>query len=48
VLFRSGERNPDYYMKGLPYLDGFIAIYAPKQAARSARIASTRTACFGA
>jgi peptide/nickel transport system substrate-binding protein len=26
-----GERNPDYYLKGQPYLDGFIAIFAPKQ-----------------
>ena len=23
----KGERNPDYYHKGLPYLDGFIGIY---------------------
>jgi peptide/nickel transport system substrate-binding protein len=29
-----GVRNPDYYHKGLPYLDGFIAIYADKQATR--------------
>ena len=28
----KGERNPDYYQKGLPYLDGFTAIFAPKQA----------------
>ena len=27
----KGERNPDYYHKGLPYLDGFEAIFAPKQ-----------------
>jgi peptide/nickel transport system substrate-binding protein len=27
----KGERNPDYYHKGLPYLDGFTAIFAPKQ-----------------
>jgi peptide/nickel transport system substrate-binding protein len=26
-----GERNPDYYHAGLPYLDGFTAIFAPKQ-----------------
>src|SRR3954467_15022656 len=25
-----GERNPDYYQKGLPYLDSFTAIFAPK------------------
>ncbi len=24
----KGERNPDYYHKGLPYLDGFTAIFA--------------------
>ena len=28
----KGERNPDYYHKGQPYLDGFTAIFAPKQA----------------
>ena len=27
----KGERNPDYYHPGLPYLDGFTAIFAPKQ-----------------
>lgn len=27
----KGERNPDYYHVGQPYLDGFIAIFAPKQ-----------------
>jgi peptide/nickel transport system substrate-binding protein len=27
----KGVRNPDYYHKGLPYLDGFTAILAPKQ-----------------
>jgi peptide/nickel transport system substrate-binding protein len=27
----KGERNPDYYQKDLPYLDGFTAIFAPKQ-----------------
>src|SRR6266852_6296436 len=26
----KGERNPDYYHKGLPYLDGFVGIYADK------------------
>src|SRR3954470_19969684 len=24
----TGTRNPDYYQQGLPYLDGFVAIYA--------------------
>ena len=30
----KGERNPDYYHKGLPYLDGFAGIFAPKLATR--------------
>src|ERR1700686_2067549 len=30
----KGERNPDYYRKGLPYLDGFVGIFAPKLATR--------------
>ena len=30
----KGERNPDYYHKGLPYLDGFVGIFAPKLATR--------------
>ncbi len=30
----KGERNPDYYHKGLPYLDGFIGIFAEKQVVR--------------
>src|SRR5207302_5546279 len=29
-----GVRNSDYYHKGRPYLDGFLAIYADKQATR--------------
>ncbi len=28
----KGVRYPNYYHKGLPYLDGFVGIYAPKQA----------------
>ncbi len=38
----KGERNPDYYHKGLPYLDGFIAILAPKQATRVDAIRADR------
>src|SRR5438874_6230391 len=38
----KGERNPDYYQKGLPYLDGFNAIYADKQAVRVAALRSGR------
>ena len=33
----SGVRNPDYYHKGLPYLDGFIGIFADKQAVAGRR-----------
>jgi peptide/nickel transport system substrate-binding protein len=40
----KGVRNPDYYRKGLPYLDGFTAIYAPKQAVRIDAIRSDRAA----
>jgi peptide/nickel transport system substrate-binding protein len=40
----KGERNPDYYQKGLPYLDGFNAIYADKQAVRVAALRSDRAA----
>ena len=38
----TGVRNPDYYHKGLPYLDGFTGIYADKQAVRVAAIRSDR------
>ncbi len=40
----KGVRNPDYYRKGLPYLDGFAGIYAPKQAVRIDAIRSDRAA----
>ena len=40
----KGERNPDYYHKGLPYLDGFVGIYAPKQATRVDAIRGDRAA----
>jgi peptide/nickel transport system substrate-binding protein len=40
----AGVRNPDYYHQGLPYLDGFTAIYAPKQAVRVDAIRSDRAA----
>jgi len=39
-----GERNPDYYHKGLPYLDGFVGIYAPKLATRVDAIRADRAA----
>jgi peptide/nickel transport system substrate-binding protein len=40
----SGERNPDYYRPGLPYLDGFTGIFADKQAVRVSAIKSDRAA----
>jgi peptide/nickel transport system substrate-binding protein len=40
----KGERNPDYYHPGLPYLDGFVGIFAPKQATRIDAIRSDRAA----
>jgi peptide/nickel transport system substrate-binding protein len=40
----NGVRNPDYYHPGLPYLDGFTGIYAPKQAVRLDAIRSDRAA----
>jgi len=40
----TGVRNPDYYHPGLPYLDGFVAIYAAKQATRIDAIRSDRAA----
>jgi ABC-type transport system substrate-binding protein len=41
----SGVRNPDYYHQGQPYLDGFVAIYAPKQATRIDALRAART-CY--
>ena len=40
----KGVRNPDYYHKGLPYLDGFIGIFADKQAVRVDAIRGDRAA----
>ena len=40
----SGVRNPDYYRPGLPFLDGFVGIFADKQAVRVAAIRSDRAA----
>jgi peptide/nickel transport system substrate-binding protein len=40
----KGVRNPDYYHKGLPYLDGIVGILAPKQATRLDAIRSDRGA----
>ena len=43
----KGVRNPVYYHPGLPYLDGFTGLYAPKQAVRVDAIRSevTRLRC---
>ncbi|HJZ70610.1 MAG TPA: ABC transporter substrate-binding protein, partial [Vicinamibacterales bacterium] len=40
----KGVRNPDYYHQGKPYLDGFIAIFAAKQAVRVDAIRADRAA----
>ncbi|HVH77556.1 MAG TPA: ABC transporter substrate-binding protein [Stellaceae bacterium] len=40
----KGVRNPDYYHKGLPYLDGFVGIFAPKQAVQIDAIRADRAA----
>jgi peptide/nickel transport system substrate-binding protein len=40
----KGERNPDYYHPGQPYLDGFVAIFAPKQAVHIDAIRADRAA----
>ena len=39
-----GVRNPDYYYPGQPYLDGFNAIFAPKQQTRVDAIRADRAA----
>jgi peptide/nickel transport system substrate-binding protein len=38
----KGERNPDYFDKDKPYLDGFVGIFADKQATRVDAIRSDR------
>jgi peptide/nickel transport system substrate-binding protein len=40
----KGERNPDFYRQGQPYLDGFTAIFAAKQAVRVDAIRGDRAA----
>jgi peptide/nickel transport system substrate-binding protein len=40
----TGDRNPDYYHKGLPYLDHIVGVFAPKQATRVEAIRSDRAA----
>src|SRR5438552_4661326 len=40
----KGVRNPDYYHPGQPYLDGFVGIYADKQATRLDALRADRAA----
>lgn len=40
----TGVRNDDYFIKGLPYLDGFEAIIAPKESVRMQAIRGDRAA----
>ncbi len=40
----KGVRNPDYYHKGQPYLDGFVAIFAAKESVRDDAIRADRAA----
>jgi peptide/nickel transport system substrate-binding protein len=40
----KGERNLSYYQPGLPYLDGFVGIFAPKLATRIDSIRADRAA----
>ena len=39
-----GKKNPDYFMKGLPYLDGFRALFITDGAARVAALRGGRVA----
>ena len=40
----KGERNPDYYHEGQPYLNGFVGIFADKQVVRVEAIRADRAA----
>jgi peptide/nickel transport system substrate-binding protein len=42
--FIKGKRNPNYYHKGRPYLDGFEAIFAKKQSLRVQAVQGDRAA----
>ena len=42
----AGVRNADYYHPGLPYLDGFVGVYAPKQAVRVDAMRCDRAAIY--
>lgn len=40
----TGVANPDYHHEGMPYLDGFEAIFAPQQSVRAQAIRGDRAA----
>src|SRR5258708_5165452 len=40
----KGVRNPDYYHKGLPYLDAIVGIFAEKQSVRVDALRADRAA----
>ena len=40
----KGMRNPDYYVPGLPYLDGFVGLYADKESVRVDALRADRAA----
>jgi peptide/nickel transport system substrate-binding protein len=42
--FIEGKKNPNYFLKGQPYLDGFKAIQAPKMSVRLQSIRGNRAA----
>jgi peptide/nickel transport system substrate-binding protein len=42
--FVEGKKNPNYYIKGRPYLDGYRAILAPKLSVRIQAIRGNRAA----
>jgi peptide/nickel transport system substrate-binding protein len=42
--FVKGERNPDFYVKDQPYLDGFEALFSNKQSVRVQAIRGDRAA----
>jgi peptide/nickel transport system substrate-binding protein len=42
--FIEGKKNPNYFLKGQPYLDGFKAIQAPKMSVRLQSIRGDRAA----
>jgi peptide/nickel transport system substrate-binding protein len=40
----KGVKNPNYYHKGQPYLDGIVGIFAPKEATRVAALRADQAA----